>query len=205
MGKLRSVWLSLLVGAGVQGQDISFTPDDGPGVLSEAFEQVLPGGIHTTEYIDFGVDFSGLKIAAYAGPDSGWSFVDSEDILTLNHYVGGRIVVPGTTKQGTTDLLWVEADLAESTEQVQLACWDAEGKFLGTSFADAGVGEDGDLVAKFEHPGIASFMLWEHDDGHGHEHANFGLRRIHLNTPVPEPGAAAVLGCAAMAGRRRRG
>lgn len=191
--------------SGAIAQDISFTPEDGPGVLSEVFEQVLPGGIHSTEYISFGLDFSGLSIGAYAGPDAGWSFVDADGILSLNEYVGGRIVVPGTTKQGTTDLLWVEADLAEEAEHVELVCWDSTGKFLGSAFADGGVGPDGDLIAKFEHPGIASFMLLEHHDGHEHGEEHFGVRRISLNTPVPAPGAGGLI-IAAMwtAGRRRR-
>lgn len=207
-GGYMGVAVVLATAGMVCAQDISFTPENGPGILSEAFEQVLPGGVHSTEYIAFGVDFTGYSVAAYSGPPAAWSFVDGDGILSLNEFVGGRIVVPGTTKPGTTDLIWVEADLAEDAGHVRLACWDSMGKFLGSTFADDGVGEDGDLIAKFEHPGIASFMLLEHHDGHEHEEEFFGVRRIHLNTPVPAPGPAALgvagLGLVPRPGRGRR-
>lgn len=191
------------VAAGAMAQDISFTPEDGPGVLSEAFEHVLPGGIHSTEYVPFGVDFSGFSIGAYAGPDAGWSFVDADGILSLNEYVGGRIVMPETGRPGVTDLVWVDADLVDDPDAVQLACWDSMGKFLGVSIADGGVGPDGDLIAKFEHPGIASFMLLE-NGGHGGEEARFGVRRIYLNTPVPTPGTGGLVLVGLFAAARTR-
>jgi hypothetical protein len=201
---VATLWAAVLSGAAA-AQDISFTPEDGPGILSEAFEHVLPGGIHSTEYLPFGVDFSGFSIAGYGGDAPGWSFVDADGILSLNEYVGGRIFVPETGRPGVTDLLWVEASFVEAPEHVRLACWDSVGKFLGSSIADGGIGPDGGFLAKFEHPGIASFMLLESGDGHEHEEEHFGVRRIYLNAPVPAPGGAALLGAGCWgAGRRRR-
>jgi hypothetical protein len=193
--------LALVLAGGAAAQDISFTPEDGPGLLSEAFERVVPGGMHTTEYLHFGVNFTGFRVAAYGGGPAAWSYVDDNDMLSLTEFVSGRIVLPGTTIPATTDSISVEADLAEDAEDVMLMCWGPKGKFLGSSFADDGVGVDGDLVAAFAAPGIASFMLVEH---HRHEEF-FGVRRIQLNTPVPAPGAAALLACAAVMGQRRRG
>lgn len=148
------------------------------------------------------MDFSGFNTAAYDGPTPAWSFVDADGILSLNEFVGARIVVPATGQPGTTDLMWVEVDLADDAEHVELVCWDSVGKFLGSTHADDGAGADGDLIAKFEHPGIASFMLMEHHDGHGHEEEFFGLRRIHLNTPVPGAGVV-VMGGLGWAGGNR--
>jgi hypothetical protein len=204
LGWAGAVGIGLALAGGAVAQDLSFTPEDGPGLLSEAFERVVPGGMHTTEYLDFGVNFTGFRVAAYGGGPAAWSYVDEDDILSLNEFVSGRIVLPGTTIAATTDFISVEADLAEDAEHVMLMCWGPKGKFLGSSFADDGVGADGDLVATFAAPGIASFMLVEHHDGHEHEDDFFGVRRIRLNTPVPAPGAALLAGAAVMGQRRRR-
>ena len=184
---------------GVPTADIIFTPDSAAHSLCPPFAACPPGSQITDEYIDFGVDFTVFNgnppVGVFIDPPEKFAGVNGSGDLDLVTDSCGRIVVPGSQSQATTDLIIIEAGNVLGPNDILLEVYDAGGTVIGSSIADDGTGEDGDLVAVVQVDGqtIASFCVITPTND------TYGLRRIHLNDPgvgVQTMSPAAILGLA---------
>ncbi len=165
-----------------------FTPADAPHVTSPVFGFVTPSGVITTEYIDFGVDFTSFNgspnvgIFADAPLTEAWTGVNSAGILDLLTDTFGRIVAPGTTRQGTTGLIQIEAGVLDSDDALVLEVFNTAGVLIGSTIFDDGIGPTGRRLAKLALDGIGSFRVTTPLDDH------YGITTIWLgeiNPPCP--------------------
>ena len=165
-----------------------FTPADAPHVTSFVFGFVSPSGVITTQYIDFGVDFTSFNgspnVAVFAdapGTDA-WTGVNRAGILDLLTDTFGRIVAPGTTGQGTTDLIQIEAGVLDSDDGLVLEVFNTAGVLIGSTIFDDGIGPTGRSLARLSVDGIGSFRVTTPLDDH------YGITTIWLgeiNLPCP--------------------
>jgi len=169
-------------------QIISHVPNDGvpPVVKTPPFGPLAVGGEVGTAFIDFGVDygFGGVEgIFDNGGGDEGAfcgiSAVGTCDLLTL---VDGRIVVPGTTDQGLTNFLFVEAGFA-AAGSLLLEVFDKDGFLLDSVVNGLPLGPHGRMTMTIDRGGvfdIASFTVSTPGSD------SFGVDQVDLETPIPD-------------------
>jgi hypothetical protein len=187
--------LALLLSAGVStASTISFQPGSVPGVaVSSAFGGVVPGGTAGANYIGFGVDFTyGGTEGIFLDPPLAFAGVSSSNIIDLVSPVDGRIVLAGTTTQGTTDFFSAEAGLSPPGA-LTLTAFDVAGHILQSVLNGNPLGPNGRTTFSISAPGIAAFRI---------SGANtFGVDGITLNTPevvaaTPIPASLPLFGAA---------
>jgi hypothetical protein len=171
--------LALLLSAAVStASTISFKPSSVAGVtVSSAFGGVAPGGAAGTDYIAFGVDFTyGGTEGIFRDPPLAFAGVNSSNIIDLVSPVDGRIVVAGTTTQGSTDFFSAEAGVSPPGT-LTLTAFDVAGHILQSVLNGNPVGPNGRTTFSISAPGIAAFRI---------SGANtFGVDGITLGTPSP--------------------
>jgi hypothetical protein len=195
---------ALLASGARAGLITEFSPSDAPHVNSPPFGPVSPGGVITTEYVGFGVDFTSFNgspdVAVFDDPPEAWTGVNDAGIVDLLTDTFGRIVMPGTTRQGTTDMIQIEAGLLLSDDGLVLEVFDVVGALIGATIFDDGVGPNGRRLAMLDVDGIASFRVTTPLDDH------YGINTIWLGEIIPAPAslAAMVIGSGFACLRRRR-
>lgn len=182
---------------------IDFTPSDASHTVCPAYGACPPGSQTTTEYIDFGVDFTQFGSHPPVGVfDDGaipkWGGVNGSGNLDLLTDTCARIVEPGTTTQGVTDYLAVAAGHVEGPSAILLEAYDAGGTLVGSSIGDDGNGtaDSGDVLAVVDLSGtpvIASFCVSTPTAD------NYGVSEIALNTPTAAVPTVAPLGLVGLA------
>ncbi len=180
-----------------------FTPMDAPHVNSPPFGPVAPGGVITTEYIDFGVDFTstgGPDVAVFddGGKVFAWTGVNDAGIVDLLTETNGWSVIPGPTDQGTTDMIQIEAGFVGSNDALLLEVFDTGGFLIGSTIFDDGIGPNGRRLGMLNVAGIASFRVSTPLSD------TYGVDTIWLGAIVPGPGALALMAVGGVFARRRR-
>jgi|AraplaMF_Col_mMF_1032025.scaffolds.fasta_scaffold00123_46 hypothetical protein len=169
--------LALLLSTGVStASTISFTPSSVPAVaVSTTFGGVVPGGTAGANYIAFGVDFSyGGTEGIFRDPPLAFAGVNSGNIIDLVSPVDGRIVLPGTTTQGSTNFFSAEAGLSPPGA-LTLTVFDVAGNILQSVLNGNPLGPNGRTTFSISIAGIAAFRI---------SGANtFGVDGITLETP----------------------
>jgi hypothetical protein len=168
-------------------QDVVFTPDNAPHNTCPPFGPCPPGNRTTTEYLAFGVDFTVFggnpPLGIFSDPPDKFGGVNAAGDLDLITDSCGRIVIPNSQAQATTDLVMIEAGFVGGPGDILLEVYNVGGAVIGSSIADDGIGPDGDLVARVQlgSATIASFCVITPTND------TYGLRRIHLNSPQATP------------------
>lgn len=170
-------------GRDVPVTDITFEPADAAHPVCPGFGACPPEDQVTTEYVGFGVDFTPFDgnppVGVFEDPPEKFGGVNESGDLDLVTPTCGRIVAPGTTEQAFTDIIGIAAGFVSGPEDILLEAYDVNGTLLGSSTADGGSDEDGDLIAVVSDPSasIASFCVsTPTSDSHG-------VHFIYLNTP----------------------
>lgn len=108
-----------------------------------------------------GVTNRSVSLVLDGGVLASWVGVNAVNVLDLLTQVNCQIVVPGTTQQGTTDAINVEAGLVANNNLI-LTAYDINGNILGTNlfnFPPNPLGPDGRPTASVAAAGIAFFSI----------------------------------------------
>jgi hypothetical protein len=205
---ISAIILALCAAAGSShAATITVTPDSVSTVaVSSGFGVIAPGGTAGANYIAFGVDFTyGGAEGIFIDPPLAFAGADSQGVLDLVSPVDARIVVAGTTTQGVTDFLFVEAGLSP-TGSLTLTAFDAAGHIITSVLNGDPLGPNGRTTFSISAAGIAAFRVSGAD--------TFAVDSITLGTPTPVvaqtpvPGTlpllATALGGLAVSGWRKR-
>ena len=122
---------------------LTHTPTDRipPVVMSPAFGPLASGGAVGTAFIDFGVDYSAGTVEGIFNdvPVRAFAGVNANGIVDLLTPVDGRIVLPGSTAQGLTRFIAVEAGLSEPGNLL-LQVFDLGGNPLASTLSNTTIG-----------------------------------------------------------------
>lgn len=165
--------------------NIILTPDSitlAPGDISPVGGSATK--TFTKEYAAFGIVFGtnnagdNVPTAIFTDPPHAWGGVNGLGIVDLLAPVVGYIVIPGTNNPGTTSFLRVEAGYA-SVGSLLLEVFDGNGKLLGSTFNDDGVGSYGRTLLILSIAGIRSFRI------SATAQDNYGVDEIQIGNPEP--------------------
>lgn len=193
--------------SGSSATTISHAPSDGvpPVVITVALQPLAVGGEVGTAFLTYGADYSwgGVEgifldtdgVAAFAG-------IDQLNVLDLHHPVDARIVLLGTTDQGFTDYIEVEAGFAAANELL-LQAFDIDGNVVGSATNGPPLGPHGRQTLIIDLAGSFEIAHWRTSCS---GQAAFGVNQVTIGTPIPEPstGALVCLGLSALCSFRRR-
>lgn len=177
----------------------AFVPTSSPAVApTPAYGNLATSGALSTNYIDFGVDFSFGGVEGYFDDTDIFAFggINVDGVLDLVTAVDGRIVVAGSMVGATTNAVWVEAGYAPAG-LLTLSAFDVNNVLIGSVSNGAALGLNSRSLLSLFAPGIASFMISGSDP--------FGVAQIRLGSAVPEPASwALMIGGFAVAGQAQR-
>jgi len=175
---------------------LSHVPNDGvpPVVYTPPFGSLVPGGEVEEAFIDFGVDYSygGVEgIFINGGGDEGAiGGINNASVLDLLTAVDGRIVLPGTTTQGLTSFLFVEAGFSDPGTLL-LEAFGIGGNLLASVFNGFPLGPHGRTTLTIDRGGVFDIAFFKVSTP-GLD--TFGVDQVDLETPVaaavPEPTTA---------------
>ncbi|MEB3292768.1 MAG: PTPA-CTERM sorting domain-containing protein [Synechococcales bacterium] len=157
---------------------ISHAPTDAsPAVVtSPPFGQLASGGTVGTSFINFGVDYTyGGVEGIFNDPPLAFGGVNASNILDLRSPIDGRIVLPGTTTQGLTSLISVNAGSSD-LGTLLLEAFDIGGNLLASAINS----QSGVSTMTIDRSGvfdIAFFKVSTNGD-------TFGVQQVTLEQPI---------------------
>ena len=188
------------VTSGAEALPISHVPNDGvpPVVKSLPFGSLAAGGTVGSAFIDYGVDYSWGGIEGIfddgGGDEGSFGGINSSNDLDLVTPVDGRLVVPGTTVQGLSDNIIVEAGYA-ADGSLFLEIFDIN-EILITSITNGPpLGPHDRTTMTIDRSGVFDIAFFRVSGGD-----SFGVNWVNLESPVPssapvpEPATMLLLG-----------
>lgn len=177
-----------------------------PVVVSPSFGAVVPGGIVGTAAMIFGVDYSwGGMEGIFNDPPFAIGGVNLSDIIDLVTDVDGRIVVPGSLTQGTTNSITVEAGNS-AVGSLTLSVYDTNGLLIDTALNGLPLGLNARTTMSIAAEGIAFFRV-SGSDTYGVTYVELGDIDGDSGAAVPDSGSTAILvglGILSLAAFRRK-
>ena len=201
------VYLSISSFGVSQAAIISHVPNDGvpPVVKTPSFNPLVPGGEVGTAFIGFGVDYTSGNVEGIfdnGGADEGaFGGINITGVLDLLTPVDGKIVIPGTTNQGLTNFIFVEAGVSDEGSLL-LEVFDIDGNLLSSVVNGLPLGPHGRTTMTIDRVGISDIGFFRVSTP---LNDTFGVDQVDIETPVvPEPATVALLGLGALSLIRRK-
>jgi hypothetical protein len=200
------VYLSISSFGVSQAAIISHVPNDGvpPVVKTPAFNPLVPGGEVGTAFIGFGVDYTYGNVEGIfdngGGDEGAFAGINGAGVLDLVSPVDGRIVIPGTTNQGLTSFISVEAGMSLDGALL-LEVFDIDGNLLSSVVNGPPPGSHGRTTMTIDRAGISDIGFFRISTS---LNDTFGVDQVGIETPIPEPATIALLGLGALSLLRRK-
>ena len=203
--------MALVLSVNTHAALMTHTPADAQSAgvaVTSPFGPLAAGGIVGDTLIDFGVDYSFGNVEGYFDdPPLSFCGINGSNVCDLFTDVDARIVMPGTTSQGFTNFVQVEAGFFNSPDNGTLSVFDIDDNLLA-SVNGSGIGLNGkDLFTISRATADIAYFVMSGAD-------SYGVPMISIEVPirgneqpagVPVPGVAwlFVIGIAGLLGTRK--